>query len=333
MEKGYHIINGLTREQWLENRKGGIGASCVGVLLGLDENKTVYQLWRELVGMDPKQTENMAMKRGHLLEDAVAKYYADETGACIKRGTDDDWLAVDNDRPFLRVSPDRIYWEEGAKHSPRNYRLLECKTTDVHLETVNGTEQPMAKWVAQLQYQMGVMRVQRGTIGWLRTWPRFGFGYQTHEFDAKLYNEEIVPRIEHFWKFNVLGGNEPTSTTVKDLALKFPESKAGFTIADEGIMGVCTDYAKVKHDIETLEKQKAELEVRIKDYMGETEQLLSPDNKTTIATWKSTAGGMDFDKKTFIAENPDLYRKYNTIEKKGTRTFLMKVKYSDRKNN
>ena len=39
-----------SRAEWLEGRRGGLGASDCGVVLGVSNFKTPLQLWREKIG-------------------------------------------------------------------------------------------------------------------------------------------------------------------------------------------------------------------------------------------------------------------------------------------
>ena len=73
------IIKYKSREEWLQNRSKGIGASEAGTVLGLNPWETPYQLWRRKKGIDPPKVENFAMVAGHLLEDAVAQFFKRES--------------------------------------------------------------------------------------------------------------------------------------------------------------------------------------------------------------------------------------------------------------
>lgn len=109
----YTIIRPKDRQEWLRHRESGIGSSEVGTILGLNPFETPYQLWRRKKGLDAPKQENFAMKAGHYLEDAVSLFYRDETGKEIIKASSGDWLIVNNEKNYLRVSPDRTYWDSG----------------------------------------------------------------------------------------------------------------------------------------------------------------------------------------------------------------------------
>ena len=95
------VIKPKSREEWLKIRESGIGSSEIATIVGLNPWETPYQLWRRKLGIDPPKQENFAMKAGHYLEDAVARFWSDETGQDIIKSSAGDWLIKDNE-PLVR---------------------------------------------------------------------------------------------------------------------------------------------------------------------------------------------------------------------------------------
>ena len=131
----YTIIRPADHQGWLAERGKGIVSSEVGTILGGNPWETPYQLWRRKKGLSAPVEENEAMRAGHILEGAVATYFEQESGRKVIKASEGDWLAVDKDREFLRVSPDRTYWLEG-KHSHDNKGIVECKTTQIDISAL-----------------------------------------------------------------------------------------------------------------------------------------------------------------------------------------------------
>ena len=70
-----------SHEEWLEDRRKGIGGSDVGALLGLNKYKSPYTLWAEKSGLlHTDEVDNESMRIGRDLEDYVAKRFMEETG-------------------------------------------------------------------------------------------------------------------------------------------------------------------------------------------------------------------------------------------------------------
>lgn len=316
----YTIIRPADRKGWLAQREKGIGSSEVGTILGVNPWETPYQLWRRKKGLDAPTTENAAMRAGHILESAVAKYFEEDSGRKVIKASGGDWLAVDTQREYLRVSPDRTYWLEG-KHSADNKGILECKTTQMEID---GDDLPK-HWFCQLMYQLGVMGYRQGSLAWLTR--GYKFGYTDIYFDPDFYGY-MVEAIEKFWADYIVGDQEPAVTTVEDIALKYPRSAAGkaVEVTDE-VMESVNLLKSLKPQLDELTRQKKEAEERVKLYMGEAESLCLPgtlDNAPmVVATWKSAKDGEKFDEKRFAAEQPELYAAYRRTVA-GSRRFMLK---------
>ena len=317
----YTIIRQKNREEWLKDRSCGIGSSEVATVLGLNPWETPLQLWRRKKGIDPPKAENFAMKAGHYLEDAVSRFYADETGKEIIKASAGDWLIVNNDKTFLRVSPDRTYWIPGRPKSDRNKGIVECKTTQMEVDAEN----PPQHWFCQLQYQLGVAELEQGALAWL-TMGR-DFGYREFTFDKEFY-DWMVEEVERFWRDNIIANVEPDPVNVEDVLLRNPRHQPGkFIMADEEIIEACRQLKEVKEELKDLETQKDELEQKIKMSMGDAEALTAPGGTPAkpliLATWKAAKDGQKFNEKEFAANEPEMYKSY-LYDVPGSRRFLLK---------
>lgn len=313
----YTIIHTKSRQEWLEHRKGGIGSSEVGTILGLNPFETPYQLWRRKKGLDAPKEENFAMRAGHYLEDAVSRFYSDATGKEIIRSSAEDFLVVDDERDFLRVSPDRTFWIPGRARSPRNQGILECKTTQMSVD-----EDDVPKhWYCQLQYQLGVAEREEGALAWLVSGREFG--YKDITFDKDFY-DWMTGEVERFWTDCILGGAEPPAVNVEDVLLRSPRHEEGrYVEADEELLAACSDLKDVNGRIKGLNETKKELEETLKMAIGEGEALFDPGSGNVLATWKASKDSVRFDEKRFASERPDLYADYRKTVP-GSRRFLLK---------
>lgn len=315
----YTIIKPADRQGWLAQREKGIGSSEVGTILGVNPFDTPYQLWRRKKGLDPAIPENEAMRAGHILEGAVATFFEQETGREIIKASAGDWLAVDKDRDFLRVSPDRTYWLEG-KHSKDNKGIVEIKTTQLDIDASDLPKH----WYVQLTYQLGVMGYRQGSLAWLTRGRKFG--YQDITFDPDLY-AYMVEKLEKFWIDCIVGNQEPPITSIDDVQAKFWSSSDKAIEVSPEIMDCLTNLKSLKPQIDNLTAQKKELEDRIKLFMEDADTLCmqgtKESNPVVLCSWKSAKDSSKFDEKRFAAENPELYANYMTTVR-GTRRFLVK---------
>lgn len=309
------IIRPSTREEWLDARKSGIGSSEVATIVGLNPWETPYQLWRRKVGIDAPKEENFAMRAGHYLEDAVSRFWADETGREIIKRSAGDWIIRDNARPYLQVSPDRTYWLTGEKRNETNKGILECKTTQM---AVDADDLPK-HWFCQVQYQLGVAGLEHGSLAWLCSGREFG--YKDIDLVPDFY-EWLVEEVSRFWQDYILARVEPSAVSVKDVLLKYNRHADGKIIEVGGdILDACTELKEVKRQIKALEDTQASLEERIKMVFGDAEGISFEGQ--TLATWKAPKPSQRFDAKALQAADPTTYAKYVTPQQ-GARRFLLK---------
>ena len=311
-----YILRPKTRTEWLELRKTGIGSSEIGTILGLNPFETPYQLWRRKKGIDAPKEENFAMRAGHYLEDAVSLFYRDETGKDIIKSSKGDWLIVNKDREYLRVSPDRTFWIPGRPHNQHNKGILECKTTQMQVD-----ENDIPKhWFCQLQYQLGVAEYECGALAWLTQGREFG--YNDIEFDPEFFAWE-VENIEEFWKRYIIGDEEPLAINTADILLKSPAHVPGKeVVATPELMEAVEQLREIKAKGKLQKSEQGELEEELKMAIGDAEKLVDA-NGVTLATWKQAKGSTKFDERAFSDAEPDLYAKY-LRPVAGSRRFLLK---------
>ena len=313
------VIVSKTHDDWLKSREGGIGSSEVGTLLGLNPYDTPYQLWLRKTGqVQVVEQENFLMKAGHYLEDAISRFYADEAGAEIVKASAKEFVVVDKERPFMRVSPDRYAYPVGSKKSNENKLIVECKSTQ---KNVTYDDLPKT-WFVQLFYQLGVCKLNQGALAWLISGREFG--YRNFTFDADFY-AWLVEEVTRFWEDCVIGGREPALANVKDLMIKFPKSVTGKAVEASGdIYDKWMELKATNAEIKRLQAIKESAEDAIKMAMGDAETLLMPGDAKTLVTWKSGKAGREtFDKAAFKADHPDLVAKYIKVGEP-SRMFLCK---------
>ena len=308
------IIRPSNREEWLQYRQEGIGSSEVATILGLNPFETPYELWRRKKGLDAPKEENFAMKAGHYLEDAVSMFWHDETGRDIIKRSAIDWLILNTNKPYMRVSPDRTYWlSDSRKNSDKG--ILECKTTQM---TVDEDDLPK-HWFCQVQYQLGVAEMQQGSLAWLCSGRQFGYKDIALVPDFFAWIKEEVTK---FWVDNIQGNIEPDATSVADVLLKYNRHTDGkvIEVADDIYIAV-NDLKVLKEQIAQLDEQKEALESKIKLGFGDAEAISYGGQ--TIATWKAPKPSEKFDAKAFTKAHPDIAKEF-TFPYQGARRFLIK---------
>lgn len=319
---GTLTIYGKSHSEWLKAREGGIGSSDVAAILGVSPYTTPYQLWLAKTGqVAHKEEENFLMKAGHYLEDAISHFCADDARLDIVKNSAAEFVVVDKEKPFMRVSPDRYAFPVGAKHSADNKSIVECKSTQ---KPVDSDDIPKS-WFVQVEYQMHVTRIRKTYLAWLTQGRDFGYKPLNYDADLGAMIEEVV---EQFWVDCVVGGKEPALTTVGDVLIKYPKHSEGKkVIATDELVGAWSELKDTNAEIKRLEAVKEALEEKIKTAMLDAESLVvaaSQDSpERTLATWKASKPSMRFNADALKAEQPEVYAKYLS-ETAGSRRFSCK---------
>lgn len=278
-----NIIKPNDRAEWLELRKGGIGASEVSAVVGISPWDTPFSLWLRKSGQIPPQEETIAMKLGHLLEPVIAQLWEEETGFRIVKASAKDIIYQDPEHPWRKCTPDRIGYEI-LPNGKKQKVLLEFKSTAVDIDPDDVPDH----YIAQCQYQMHVTGIHVCYLCWLVN-GRY-FGYVRLEYD-KAFAEWMVGEVDKFWKENVLGGKQPDLVSVADFTMK--GSDPGTTIdADEETLSHIFSVVALNDGISAAEKMRDTHKDAVKLYMGEAESLTV--NGKAIATWKTGARGRIF---------------------------------------
>lgn len=313
---GYTVVRPSSHEEWLDERKKGIGSSEAGTIMRVNRFDTPYRLWRRKTGQEEAKMENEAMMLGHALEDAVARLYADTTGAYIIPSSAGDWIARDTAKGYLQVSPDRLYYPAGAVRKKSGRRILEIKTTSLAVDK----EDIPSYWYCQVQYQMGVMGIGHATVAWLSGFPRLHFDYKDIEFNATFYGL-LIAEIDRFWNTNVLQ-NIPPSPEDSDISIMFPKAERKSVAATDSIKGTCGRLRKVSRAIERLEESRTGLEGAIKTAMGDAELLIDLATGEVLAQWRNSKEGHRFNSAALKKDDPVTWAKY--LEKTaGARRFQL----------
>lgn len=308
----YRILNNLTHEQWLEERKKGIGGSEAGAVMGVSKYDTPLQLYRKKLGLDPPEPENEAMRLGHELEPKVVEAFARVTGNIIDQSTVGDWIAVSDEAECLRVSPDRMYWPEGTpteQQTPENWEYFEAKTTRNKVDPKN----PPLSWLCQVHYVMGVCGLKRGALGWMNT--------VTGDFDF-IYVEKnsafwqtLKGSLLEFWQ-GLQNRIPPAAIKAVDELLLNPKSEKGKTlVANSDDIKLHDRWKEIDEEVKNLLAEKENLEAKLKARLQNAEALTVnganglPQNIVTWKTGKKTV----FDEEKLKSELPEVFRKYVTI--------------------
>lgn len=130
-------------------------ASKIAAVLGHSPYASRFSLWHEMAGTIPRMEENDETQRGHLLEPAIAEWFASQhPDAKLYRSA----MYAHRDIPWAAATPDRII-RYGDGREPEG---LECKSGNNPWEWgEEGTDQIPLYYYDQCIWQAGVLGVPR----------------------------------------------------------------------------------------------------------------------------------------------------------------------------
>jgi putative phage-type endonuclease len=198
------------QEAWLAARRGGVGGSEVGVLVGVSPYETPFSIWDTKMNGGKDLSDVAAVEWGHRLEHVVADKVAEEIGL-VSRFAGGLWARRDN--PILRVTPDRFACR------PRSWRavgVIECKTAgdDEHWDNgvvyADGTGSGSAplSYQAQIQWQMGILGLTKGWLGCFVLGSERSFYTVEVHFNPDWFHE-LATEADRFWRENIIGDEIP----------------------------------------------------------------------------------------------------------------------------
>lgn len=267
------ILN-MSHEQWLEERRKGIGGSDAAGIVGLNAYMTPYSIWADKTGRIPPKEDNEAMRQGRDFEDYVAKRWEEATGKKVRRC---NYILRNTKYPFAHANIDRDVVGENAG--------LECKTTSLmNLRKFKNGSYP-ENYYAQCMHYLAVTGADRWYLAVLVL--NQGF----YDFVIERDEDEIKALMEaeaEFWRS--VESDTPPAFTGLD-----PDSEALKVVYREGNGNAdAVQLLGRESDIENLialKAQKRELEKSIKYY----EQVLQGDLQNNehgvcgqyIVNWKT----------------------------------------------
>ena len=285
----------MTHQEWLEDRRKGIGGSDVATILGLNKYKSVYQLWLEKTDqIEVTSAQSEAAYWGNTLEEVVAEEFSKRTGKKVRRR---NRVFEHSKYPFLRANIDRDIVGENA--------VLECKTANQYLANEWDEDEIPIQYICQVQHYMNVLNLDYVYFAVLIGGQKFI--WKKMERDQELI-DMITEKLVEFWTENVEKGIEPaidglkaTSDFLTQRYLDTDDNQTELnTLFDEKI----ANLARLKSDKKIIEENITLLENELKQALGKSDATIgiTPNN---IVSWKKTQSKR-LDKKKLAEKYPDI---------------------------
>lgn len=294
----------LSKMEWLELRRSGIGGSEASVVMGKNPWRSVLQLWEEKTGQTViMETGNEYTYWGNVMEPIIRKEFMNRTGLKVRQK---HFMMFHPEYPYLFADVDGIVTDENGEKC-----IFEAKTVSQYREDEWKDGRIPEEYMMQVQHYLAVCGMQKAYIAALIGGNHFVYHVINREEERIV---ELLKAEKHFWEYHVQQKICPTAddsdATKEYLQQKYERSVNDCIDLDGSIEGVLQDYQELDSQIKEMEKRKTGLSNQIKAALGEHEAGQTEAGK--IVRWKRIEKTA-FDAKKLKEEEPEIYSKYSSI--------------------
>lgn len=308
-----HETKYMTKEEWLEARRGGIGGSDASSVLGFNPYKSSISVYLEKIQHNNlskdlernsgislinknqfKEEVSYKMELGNKLEEFVAREFTLKTG---KKVRNINGILKNDNYPFALANIDRAVVGEKA--------FLECKVTNSFSKKLWKKEVPM-HYQIQMTHYMAITGATHCYVAAL-------IGNEDLVIHKIYRDEELISKVmnleKRFWDECVLGESLPNPDGSDDYSNMlqgiYKDSKKEELILFEkdDLMSRYDEVCELSKDIY---KEKKTIEQYIQSQMKDYEVAYLGDRKIT---WKTQIRS-SLDSKKLKKEYPELVDRY-----------------------
>ena len=309
--------NTLSRDEWLDVRKQGIGSSDAAAAVGLNPYKSQLELWMEKAGRDtdlpkpdPDNTEE-PVYWGTLLEPIVATAYTKQTGRKVRRVNavlqhpEKPWMLANIDREVIGAS---------------DVQILECKTAGEFGARL--WKEGVPEYIQlQVQHQLAVTGKKAADVAVLIC----GQQLQVHRIHR---DEELIAKLmelqERFWHYVTsdtpppADGSASSATALRYLYPRDTGEQVDFQL-DSNMSQLFESLQEARAQLETYKQQEELFKQQIQEAMGDATKAVF---STGAVSWKRSRDSVSLDTKQLLADQPELLTQYGKT-RSGSRRFLI----------
>lgn len=307
----------LSRNDWLDVRKRGIGSSDAAAAIGLNPYKSQLELWLEKTNRDvglakPNPDDDTTpVFWGVVLEPVVASQYQRRTGNKVRKVNavlqhpDVPWMLANIDREVV---------------GSNEVQILECKTAGL-----NGARlwrEGVPKYVeVQVMHQLAVTGKQAADVAVLLGGQQLEV-YRIERDEALI--EQLIALERQFWHYvetdtpPPADGSESAEAALRLLYPADDGEQLDFT-EDAALSQAFDELKQVRGALTSLGKREAELKQSLQQAMGEASKALFASGSIS---WKKSKDGTGIDLDALFKDHPTLKTQYQ-INKPGSRRFLV----------
>lgn len=250
------------REQWLAQRRHGLGGSDASTVAGVNPWSSLYELWLDKTGRLEDQRATARMEAGTRLEPVLRPWFTDKTGIPVRRAG----LMASKTRPWQLVSVDGLT-EDGG--------LYESKTTNWRLAEEWADDQIADHAEVQVQHGLAVTGRSHAWVVCLVD----GWDFQIRRVER---DEELIKTLTgmeaRFWAEHVLADVEPpiTADALSAVKTRWSSVATEYAVADPAdIVPLHARLLDAKAAVKAAERTRDELEAQMREHLADAEALVA----------------------------------------------------------
>lgn len=300
---------GMSRQEWLKLRKGGLGGSDAGAVCGLNPYASPMSVYKDKTSDETEEKDNEAMRQGRDLEDYAARRFMEATGLKVRRS---NVMYKSEEHPFMLADVDRLVTGEDAG--------LECKTASAYSAGRWKDGKIPEHYVIQCLHYMAVT----GKRSWYIAVVILGREFQY----AKLtWDEDMIRNLteieEAFWNTHVVPRvmPEPDGSPACEEVLRryFPAAGREEILLPDSFNAELKRREEIIGLVERLETEQRQIEQKVKLFLGES---CGAGNSRYQVSW-SNVDTLRIDSRRLKEEQPEVYGRFAKISR--SRRFTVKA--------
>lgn len=307
----------LSRDDWLDVRKRGIGSSDSSAAIGLNPYKSQLELWLEKTNRDqhlakPNPDDDTApVFWGVVLEPIVASQYQRRSGNKVRKVNavlqhpDIPWMLANIDREVIGST---------------EVQILECKTAGINGARLWRDGVPRYVEV-QVMHQLAVTGKQAADVAVLLGGQRL----EVYRIERdELLIKHLIELERQFWHYVETDTPPPadgSESAERALRLLYPEDDGEELdlSQDPALNEVFFNLKQIRHTQAELNQRESELKQQLQQAIGSASKAVFADGSVT---WRKSRDSVGVDITALFSNHPDLKTRYQ-ISKPGSRRFLV----------
>lgn len=270
----------LSREDWLQWRKKGIGGSDIAAIVGHSHWDSPLSIYMSKVHDSPPEEESEAMYWGTTLEATVADEFSRRTSFTVKPL---NFMIQDDEYSFMLANVDRT-----VDHPELGRGLLECKTASAFKAGEwEGGKIPYAYFL-QIQWYLSITKYPYAYCAAL-------IGGNTFRYTFVERDEEHISFLRaaavEFWNEFIIPKRMPEVTALDRFSLNvlYPEHREEPYLLSDKEYILLSDLLHRRKVLKEAEEAENLAKNRIMSLMGPCDSIYYGGEK--LVTWRKNAKG------------------------------------------